>query len=61
VQLTDAEVGGGACSLPVRQRSAEHCTTLDEHLLGGLGARPSTLDEHMLGSLGSRVEHLWLA
>jgi hypothetical protein len=40
VELTDAEVGGGACSSAVRQRSGEYCMTLGEHMIGGLGARP---------------------
>jgi hypothetical protein len=37
VELVGTKVRGGACNSAVHQRSGEHCATLGEHLLGGVG------------------------
>jgi hypothetical protein len=44
-----AEVGGGAWSSPVRQRSGEHL----------VGKHPEAVSTH--GEMEGRGEHLWLA
>jgi hypothetical protein len=38
-----AEVSGGACSPPVRQRSGEHCATMGDHMLHALARGRNTL------------------